>query len=65
MDHYFVQLIMKMEIELVKYKYKNQNINKIVEKEKIHEGNIFTCYETNDGIVTCGIGDKSITLWSN
>ena len=50
---------------LVKYKYENQNINKIFEKEKIHEGNIFSCYETNDGIVACGGDDKSITLWSN
>lgn len=40
-------------------------MNKIVEKEKIHEGNIYACYETNDGIVACGGDDKTITLWSN
>ena len=32
---------------LVKYKYENENINKIIEKEKIHEGNILTCIELN------------------
>ena len=50
---------------LVKYKYENQNMNKIIEKEKIHEGNIFACYETNDGIIASGGDDKSITLWYN
>ena len=40
-------------------------MNKIVEKEKIHEGNIYTCFELSDGIVASGGGDSNIKLWSN
>ena len=50
---------------LVKYKYENQNMNKIIEKEKIHEGTICTCFELSDGIVASGGSDKNIKLWSN
>jgi len=50
---------------LVKYKYENQNFDKIVEKEKIHGGNIYTCVELNDGTVASGGGDNLIKLWRN
>ena len=50
---------------LVKYKYENENMNKIIEKEKIHEGNIYTCIELNDGIIASGGVDKLIKLWRN
>ena len=50
---------------IVKYKYENQNMNKVVEKEKIHEGRILTCFELSDGIVASGGDDKNIKLWSN
>ena len=50
---------------IVKYKYENQDMKKIVEKEKIHEGNIYTCYELNDGTVVSAGSDKLIKLWNN
>ena len=50
---------------IVKYKYENQDMKKIIEKEKIHEGNIYSCIELNDGIVASGGNDKLIKLWRN
>ena len=50
---------------LIKYKYENKNMNKIIEKEKIHEGDIFSCVELNDGIIASGGNDKLIKLWKN
>ena len=50
---------------IVKYKYENQNLSKIVEKEKIHEKRILTCIELNDGIVASAGDDKLIKLWKN
>ena len=52
---------------IVKYKYENQNQNlkKIVEREKIHEGDIYDCYELNNEIVVSGGSDKLIKLWRN
>ena len=51
---------------LVKYKYENQNMNKIIEKEKIHEGDIYSCIELNDGTVASGgYSDYLIKLWRN
>ena len=50
---------------LVKYKYENEDLKKIVEKEKIHVGRILTCYELNDGTVASGGDDKLIKLWRN
>ena len=49
---------------IVKYRYENENMNKIIEKEKIHEGIIYTCFELKDGIILSGGGDN-IKLWSN
>ena len=51
---------------IAKYKYENGNMNKIIEKEKIHEGTIYTCIEFNEGkIVATGSEDKLIKLWSD
>ena len=50
---------------IVKYKYENQDMKKIIEKEKIHEGDINSCIELNDGIVASGGEDKLIKLWRN
>ena len=50
---------------IVKYKYENQDMKKIIEKEKIHESDIYSCIELNDGIVASGGGDKLIKLWRN
>ena len=50
---------------IVKYKYENEDMKKIVEKEKIHEGDIFTCFELSDGTVVSGGRDSMIKLWRN
>ena len=50
---------------LVKYKYENEDMKKIVEKEKVHEGAIYTCIELNDGTIASGGNDKFIKLWRN
>ena len=51
---------------IVKYKYENGNMNKIIEKEKIHNGDIYTCIEFNGGkIVATGASDNLIKLWSD
>ena len=36
---------------LVKYKYEEQNLNKICEKEKAHDSNIYSYVELNDGTI--------------
>ena len=52
---------------LVKYKYEEQNLKKIVEKEKAHDNYIYTCIELNDGIIASGgLGEGySIKLWKD
>ena len=52
---------------LIKYKYDNLNLIKVVEKIKAHNNNIYSCVELNDGIIASGgCGDNySIKLWSN
>ena len=51
---------------IAKYKYENGNMNKIIEKEKIHESYIYTCIEFNEGkIVASGGNDNLIKLWSD
>ena len=52
---------------LVKYKYEEQNLNKIFENEKAHDNYIYSCVELNDGtIASGGLGDGySIKLWQD
>jgi len=50
---------------LVKYKYDNQDLKKIIEKEKAHEKDILTCVELSDGTVASGGSDHLIKLWRN
>ena len=50
---------------LVKYKYENQDMKKIVERENVHEDYIYTCIELKDGTVASGSYDKLIKLWRN
>ena len=50
---------------LVKYKYEEENLKKIVEKEKAHNNNIFSCVELNDGIIASGGYDNLIKLWDD
>ena len=52
---------------LVKYKYEEQNLKKMFEKEKAHDDNIYSCVELNDGtIASGGEGDGySIKLWKD
>ena len=50
---------------IAKYKYENQDMKKIVEKEKIHGGDIYDCIELNDGTVASGSSDNLIKLWRN
>ena len=51
---------------IAKYKYENDNMNKIIEKEKVHTNDILTCIEFNNGkIVASGSKDNSIKLWSD
>ena len=40
-------------------------MKKIIEKEKIHEGDIYTCIELDDGTVASGGRDCLIKLWKN
>ena len=49
----------------MKYKYENQDMKKIIEREKIHKSHINTCIELNDRIVASGSYDKLIKLWRN
>ena len=49
---------------IVKYKYENENMKKIIEKEKLHETIVNTCIELSDGTIASGGGGKSIKLWT-
>ena len=51
----------------MKYKYEEQNLKKMFEKEKAHDKDIFSCVELNDGtIASGGEGDGySIKLWKD
>ena len=48
---------------LIKYKYKNQNLEKVYEKENAHDKVIYSCVELNDGIIASGGRDNIIKLW--
>ena len=51
---------------LVKYKYEQQNLIKIVEKENAHDDyNIYSCVELNDGTIASGGFDNLIKLWED
>ena len=50
---------------LVKYKYEQQNLIKIFEKEKAHDDYIYSCVELNDGTIASGGKDKLIKLWED
>ena len=52
---------------LVKYKYEEQNLKKIYEKEKAHDDLIYSCVELNDGtIASGGLGGRGeIKLWQD
>ena len=50
---------------IVKYKYENEEMKIIIEKEKAHENQINTCIELNDGKIASGGDDKLIKLWRN
>ena len=48
---------------LIKYKYENQNLIKIFEKEKAHDRDIYSCVELDNGIIASGGYDNLIKLW--
>jgi WD40 repeat protein len=48
---------------LIKYKYEEQNLKKIVEKVKAHDNHIYSCVELNDGTIASGGDDTLIKLW--
>ena len=50
---------------LVKYKYEEEDLKKVVEKEKAHHKNIFSCVELNDGKIASGGEDCLIKLWED
>ena len=50
---------------LVKYKYEEQDLKKVAEKEKAHDSYIFSCVELNDGIIASGGRDCLIKLWKD
>ena len=50
---------------LLKYKFENQDMKKIVEREKILSNDINTCIKLNDKTVASSSKDKLIKLWGN
>ena len=48
---------------LVKYKYEEQDLKKVAEKEKAHDNDINSCVELNDWIIASGGDDNLIKLW--
>ena len=53
------------DYSIVKYKYENDDMKKIVEKEKAHKYEIRTCFELDDGTIASGGNDNLIKLWRN
>ena len=49
---------------LVKYKYEEQDLKKIIEKEKAHYSDIYSCVELNNGTIASG-DFNLIKLWSD
>ena len=50
---------------LVKYKYEEQDLKKVAEKEKAHDNYILSCVELNDGTIASGGSDCLIKLWED
>ena len=50
---------------LVKYKYEEQDLKKVVEKGKAHNSTIYSCVELNNGIIASGGSDNLIKLWKD
>ena len=50
---------------LVKYKYEQQNLIKIVEKEKVHNNYIYSYIELNNGTIASVGKDNLIKLWKD
>ena len=50
---------------LVKYQYEERNLKKVIEKEKAHNSDIFSCVELNDGTIASGGDDCLIKLWGD
>ena len=48
---------------LVKYKFEEQNLIKVVEKQNAHDQLIYSCIELNDGIIASGGKDSLLKLW--
>ena len=48
---------------LVKYKYEEDNLKKIVEKVNAHNKDIYCSIELNNGIIASGGNDGNIKLW--
>lgn len=48
---------------IVKYKYESLDLEKVVEKEKIHEDRILSSIELDDGTIVTGGDDNLIKLW--
>ena len=49
----------------MKYKYEDEDLKKVAEKEKAHDNYILSCVELNDGTIASGGDDKLIKLWRN
>ncbi len=49
---------------LVKYKYDENDLKKVVEKKNAHNNFIYSCIELNDGIIASGGRDCLIKLWN-
>ena len=49
---------------IIKYKYEELNLNKIVEKKNAHYDNIYSVIELDDEIIASGGRDGLIKLWS-
>jgi WD40 repeat protein len=50
---------------LVKYKYEEQDLKKVIEKEKAHDDYIYSCVELNDKTIVSGGIDCLIKLWKD
>ena len=48
---------------LVKYKFEEQNLIKVVEKQNAHDQLIYSCIELDDGIIASGGKDSLLKLW--